>query len=92
MVSKIFDETPCFRFFGVKSDSRRLLDEDDAQGLDNIAQEFAPLSNMTGLRLVSFEEQPPMVSCQLPPFPFQAGHLNTTESICGRWWAMARMS
>lgn len=68
VVSKIFDKTPCFQFFGVKSDTRRLLDEVDAQGLDEIAREFASLSKCPMVfHLVSFEERAPMVSCQ--PFP-----------------------
>lgn len=62
MVSRIFDETPCFQFFDVKAHSRHLLDEVDAHGLDKITQEFASLSNnVARFKVVSFEEQAPMV-------------------------------
>ena len=73
VVSKIFEETPCFRLFGVKSHARRLLDEVDAQGLDEIAREFASLSKcVMGFHLVSFEEKAPIVSCQLFPLFFSS--------------------
>lgn len=61
-VSKIF-EAPCFQLYGVESTSRQLLDEVDATGLDQIAREFASLSNdVMGFNLVSFEEEAPVVS------------------------------
>ncbi len=63
-MSRIFEEAPCYQFQNLKSDSRQLLDEEvDGQGLDEISQEFASLSMDTmELKLVSFEEEPPMVS------------------------------
>src|SRR4051812_35857864 len=64
VVSRIFEEAPCFQFHNLKSNSRQLLDEEmDGEGLDQISREFASLSNDTmGLKLVSFEEETPMVS------------------------------